>query len=124
MKARNGTRRHRLRRPRSRIIYKAGENRSMSHERQTPAVIIDRRHQSAPAATPLDRAVQQADEEMDGGRWIDDGNDEGGVGGLGLAVGLGSSGAAVGEKPTLDDFQTTRELNQIGRHPRVLEAIA
>jgi hypothetical protein len=98
----------------------------MSHKAESAAVIIERRHQSAPAATPLDRAVQQAAEEIDGGRYIaDDGaSGEAALDGLGLALGMGSSGAAVGEKPTLDDFQTTRELNQIGRHPRVLEAIA
>jgi hypothetical protein len=44
--------------------------------------------------------------------------------GLGLALGMGSSGAAVGEKPALEEFRSTHdELQALANHPRVLEAM-
>lgn len=85
---------------------------------------IAREHQASPKTTDLDRAVQTAAEEMDRGNWVEDvNNPEAIVDKLGIALGMGNSGVAVGERPTLDDFQTTSELNRIGRHPRVQEAI-
>jgi hypothetical protein len=85
---------------------------------------IPREHQASPKTTDLDRAVQQAAEEMDRGSWVDDpGNPEAVLDSMGIALGMGNSGVAVGDKPTLDEFQTTSELNRIGRHPRVQEAI-
>lgn len=91
---------------------------------KSTAVHIARRHQSAPKETELDRAVKTAATEISEGRYIPDDAGEGLLNGLGLALGAGTSGVAVGEKPTLEDFRATREMNDLGRHPRVLEAIA
>jgi hypothetical protein len=91
---------------------------------KSTAVHIARRHQSAPKETELDRAVKTAATEISEGKYIPDDAGEGLLDGLGLALGAGTSGVAVGEKPTLEDFRATREMNELGRHPRVLEAIA
>ena len=95
----------------------------MTRRAVSPAVIIKRRHQSAPKSHPIDAAIRSAADEIVGGRYVEDSEGRAVLDKLGLSLGLGNRGAAVGMKPTLDDFQTTRELNQIGRHPRVLEAL-
>ena len=93
---------------------------------------IARKHQSAPKETVLDKAVQQAAEEIDRGRWIDEDPDgqTAALDGLGLALSMGTIDQVkrtVSLHGSDAEFQQavdrTRDLNQIGRHPRVLEAI-
>jgi hypothetical protein len=95
-------------------------NRSMS-----PAMIIARKHQSAPKAHWADAEIRKAAEEIDGGRYIPDvdATGESSLDGLGLALGLGAGGVAQGQKPTLEDFRATRDMNELSRHPRVIEAM-
>jgi len=101
----------------------------MSNKPQSAALHIARRHQSAPKETELGRAVKKAAEEIDGGRWIDDGleNGERALDGMGLTLPTGRiedvqrrMGMHSGFAQEVD---TTRVLNQLGRHPRVQEAI-
>jgi hypothetical protein len=93
---------------------------------------IQRKHQSAPADTVLDTAVKQAAEEIDGGRWIEENPDaqQQALEGLGLSLSMGTIDSvkrAVNRSGTSSEFQQdvdrTRDLTQLGRHPRVLEAI-
>jgi hypothetical protein len=96
----------------------------MSHTSQAPSIIIKREHQSAPKAHWADTEINKAATEISEGRWIDDPtNPEAVMDSLGIALGVGTEGVGKGERPTLDDFRTTRDLNQLGRHPRVIEAI-
>lgn len=97
---------------------------SRIRKRTAPAVIIARRHQSAPAEHPAERAIKKAAEEISSGRYIPE-LDEGQkfLDSMGIALGLGKDGVAKGEKPTLEDFRATRDLNQIANHPRVVEAL-
>lgn len=87
------------------------------------AIHIARRHQSAPGQHWADREVMKAAVEIDEGRWVAPTDDMALLDKLGIALGTGSSGVAVGGRPTLEDFQNTRQLNELGRHPRVVEAI-
>lgn len=68
-----------------------------------------------------DKAIQKAREEIASGNYVPEGTEQ--MNGLGLALGMGSSGVAVGDMPTLEDFQATNEEMQIANHPRVLEAM-
>lgn len=97
----------------------------MSRTAQTPAMIIARRHQSAPATHWADKEIMKAAEEIDGGRYIPDAgaNPEAALDGLGLSLGFGTGNTATGKKPTLEEFRATRDLNELGRHPRVVEAL-
>ncbi len=101
----------------------------MSHRSVSPALHIARRHQSAPKAHPAEAEIRKAAEEIDGGRYVADSraSDEKVLDGLGLALGLGSDGVAVGEARSFDDWhkqeQATRQMNELGRHPRVQEAM-
>lgn len=73
-----------------------------------------------------DKAIKQAAEEIDRGGYVPESTEESeAVAGMGLALGAGTgTGVASGERPMLGDFQTTHELEQLGRHPRVVEALA
>jgi hypothetical protein len=95
----------------------------MSNKPQSPAIIIARKHQSAPKEHEADKAIRQAAEEIHEGRWVDDTERDRVLDNLGLALGAGTDGVALGRKPTLEDFRQTRELNELGRHPRVIEAL-
>lgn len=102
----------------------------MGHKPQSAALHIARRHQSAPKAHPAEAEIRKAAEEIDGGRYVADtrASDEQALDGLGLALGMGMDGVAVGEVASFADFhreeQATRQMNELGRHPRVLEAMA
>jgi hypothetical protein len=102
----------------------------MSHKPQSAALHIARRHQSAPTAHPAEAEIRKAAEEIDGGRYVADtrASDEQALDGLGLALGMGIDGVAVGNAPSFTDWhkeeQATRQMNELGRHPRVLEAMA
>lgn len=96
----------------------------MSNRPQSPAVIIKRQHQSAPKTHWADNEIKKAAVEIDEGRWVDDPHSaEAAMDSLGIALGTGVDGVAKGERPTLEDFRATRDLNQLARHPRVVEAI-
>lgn len=101
----------------------------MSHRPQSAALHIARRHQSAPKETDLGRAVKKAAEEIDGGRWIDDdtGSPERALDGMGLTLPTGRLDDVQRRmgmhSQFADEVDTTRMLNRLGRHPRVLEAI-
>ena len=71
-----------------------------------------------------DKAIRQAAEEIDKGYTPPEPEGAEQMAGLGLALGLGSAGVAVGEKPTLEEFRSTHdEMQQLGNHPRVIEAM-
>jgi hypothetical protein len=73
-----------------------------------------------------DKEIKKAAAEIDAGHYTPAEQPEGieQMNGLGLALGLGSSGVAVGDKPTLDEFQNTnQEMQILANHPRVLEAM-
>jgi hypothetical protein len=93
---------------------------------------IAREHQSAPKDTELDKAVKQAAEEIDRGGYIEDSPDDAAkaLEGLGLSLSMGALDdvrRSVGRHGSSDEFardvDQTRDLAQLGRHPRVLEAI-
>lgn len=93
---------------------------------------IARKHQAAPKETVLDKAVQQAAEEIDRGRWIDDDADgqTAALEGLGMALSMGTidqvkrAASLHGSEAEFQEaVDRTRDLAQLGRHPRVLEAI-
>ena len=101
----------------------------MSNKSVSPALHIARRHQSAPKAHPAEAEIRRAAEEIDGGRYVADTRvaDEQALDGLGLALGMGIDGVAVGDAPSFADWhrqeQATRQMNELGRHPRVQEAM-
>jgi len=92
-------------------------------EQKTPALHIGRRHQSAPAEHFVDKEIRKAAEEIDRGNYIPELAEGSDHPDLNIALGLGTDRVAMGEKPTLEDFQRTHELNQLGQHPRVIEAL-
>jgi hypothetical protein len=96
----------------------------MSDKHVSPAMHIARKHQSAPTTHWVDGELKKAAVEIDEGRWIEDPNGESSLDDLGLALGFGESRVALGQQPMLKDFQATRDINQLGRHPRVIEALA
>ena len=87
-------------------------------------VIIQPQDQSAPKEHWADAEIRKAAEEIDGGRYIPDPDEEGRaqMEAMGLAL-----GGRPGEKPSLEDFRRTHEqmlsIDLLGRHPRVIEAI-
>lgn len=99
-------------------------------KRQSPAMIIGRRHQSAPTEHYAERAIKQAAEEIAAGRYIADPQEDAQRVGdsLGIALGLGGGPVAMGQKLKFSEMvegaAETRDLNQIGEHPRVVEALA
>lgn len=98
----------------------------MSHKPISPAVHIARKHQSAPKEHWADREVMKAAFEIQEGKYVPDydPNGESALDGLGLALGAGTAqGIHTGKKPTLEEMQFTREMNELGRHPRVVEAM-
>jgi hypothetical protein len=101
----------------------------MSHNPQSAAVHIKRRHQSAPKAHPAEAEIRKAAVEIDEGRYVEDsrGSDERALDGLGLALGFGIDGVAIGDAPSFEKWrkeeQATRQMNELGRHPRVQEAM-
>jgi len=94
-----------------------------------PNIIVPAKHQSAPKEHWADREIKEAAREIDEHQWAPDSGDEQreAMSGVGLALGLGSQAAALGEKPALGEFQDTYEQNQvldkIAQHPRVMEAL-
>jgi hypothetical protein len=91
---------------------------------QAPAVIIPLQHQSAPKEHPADRAILQAAEEIDSGRYQPPAEqlDE-----LGLLpnVALRTGPQAMLDKPvTASDFAHTENSLILAEHPRVKEALA
>ena len=101
----------------------------MSHTPQSAAVHIARRHQSAAKAHPAEAEILKAAVEIDEGRYVEDrrNGDEKVLDGLGLALGMGTDGVAVGDAPSFADWhrqeKLTRQMNELGRHPRVQEAM-
>lgn len=101
----------------------------MSHHPQSAAIHIKRRHQSAPKAHPAEAEIRKAAVEIDEGRYIEDrrSSDERALDGLGLALGFGIDGVAIGDAPSFEKWhkeeQATRQMNELGRHPRVVEAM-
>lgn len=95
----------------------------MSKRHVTPAIHIARRHQSAPATHWVDTEIMKAAVEIDEGRYVPEPSEDAMHPGLGLTLGLGQDRAAMGQKPTLEDFQNTRTLDELSRHPRVMEAM-
>jgi hypothetical protein len=89
-------------------------------------VVVPPHHQSAPKAHPADAEIMKAAKEIDEGKWIPehDPDRSEAMGGLGLALGIGSSGVAVGAKPAFEEFEHTQNYDLLGRHPRVQEALA
>ena len=87
-----------------------------------PTIHIKPQDQSAPKEHWADREIMKAAEEMDAGNYIPDSSDEAKLDTLGLALRTGSK-KELQAKPSLQDFQDTRTLNEIGRHPRVIEAL-
>lgn len=90
-----------------------------------PGVVIPPHHQSAPKTHWADNEIKEAAREIDEGKWEPepDAERDHAMKGLGLALGLGDRGVAVGDKPTLAEFQHTANLDTISRHPRVMEAL-
>jgi hypothetical protein len=99
----------------------------MSNKSVTPAVHIPRKHQSAPKTHWADTEILKAALEIDEGRYVPehDPNGESALDGLGLSLSAGTArGVGTGERRTLEEMQFTREMNELGRHPRVVEAMA
>lgn len=90
-----------------------------------PSVIIKPHDQSAPKEHWADREIKKAAEEIDDGRYVERPNEENAaLDNMGLALGAGTyEGLPTGGRPGLNSFQETLEEIQIGRHPRVLEAL-
>jgi hypothetical protein len=100
----------------------------MADDGRAPMIHIDRRHQSAPKEHWADTEIKKAAAEIDSGRYMEDPNadreEREAMEGLGLALGAGTErGVATGEKPALAEFAFTEQMNQLGRHPRVKEAM-
>jgi hypothetical protein len=101
----------------------------MSHKQQSPAMHIARRHQSSPKAHPAEVEIRKAAVEIDEGRYVEDvrSGDDRVLDGLGLALGFGTDGVAVGAPQSFKDWhkeeQATRQMNELGRHPRVQAAM-
>ncbi len=74
-----------------------------------------------------DKAIKQAAEEIDSGRYIPEAEPEGtdAMRSLGVALGMGTEAAATGQQPTLEDFRASHESVEgaLASHPRVLEAM-
>lgn len=95
----------------------------MSHRRQSAAIIIARKHQSAPKEHWADKEIAKAAEEMHEGRYVGDSGPEI-FNHLNIALSAGTAeGVATGKKPRLSDFQGTHETYNLGNHPRVVEAL-
>lgn len=97
---------------------------------EMPAVLIPLVHQSNPREHPADKAIRQATEEIASGNYVSESKPEEGraqMEGLGLALRTGNVGSIASGKPTLSEFQDTREqldvLDELGNHPRVAEAL-
>lgn len=88
-------------------------------------VVIPPHQQSAPKKHWADKEIMEAAREIDEGTFIPEADPERdeAMRGLGLALGLGDRGVAVGQKPMLAEFQHTANLDLISRHPRVVEAL-
>lgn len=91
---------------------------------RSAAIHVPRRHQSAPKEHEADREIKKAAAEIHEGRYVADLNPESALDNLGLALSAGiGEGVNTGQRPTLDEFQFTRDMNELGRHPRVVEAL-
>ena len=97
----------------------------MSEKVEMGNVVIPPHHQSAPKAHPADAEIQKAAREIDEGKWIPgpDPNRPETMDAIGLALGMGPGGVAVGERPALEEFRHTANFDLLGRHPRVIEAL-
>lgn len=92
-----------------------------------PAIHIDPEHQSAPKETDADKAVRQAAEEIEGGRWglsREQANELDAVPGLALRAGTAEAVDPDKNPWTQADFDRTDESLVLGEHPRVQEALA
>ena len=96
----------------------------MSNKPQTPALHIARKHQSAPKAHWAEKPIKEAAEEIATGRYVPDTSAQGALNSLGLALSAGTAqGVATGNRPSLAEMQFTRDINELGQHPRVIEAM-
>jgi hypothetical protein len=95
----------------------------LSHTKQTPALIIKNPSRVKPHWA--DKELQKAAVEMDEGRYVPNAptEQEAAVQDMGLALGQGTHGVGVGAAPTLEEFRQTRDFDELGRHPRVQEAM-
>lgn len=99
----------------------------MSHKPQSPAIHIARRHQSTPKAHWADKEIQKAAVEIDEGRYVEEAQGEGSIEKLNVGLGFGNTPIARHGNLTFEDAKTeyanTDVMNQLGRHPRVVEAM-
>jgi hypothetical protein len=92
---------------------------------ELPNIVIPPHHRKTQKEHPADKAIMDAAREIDEGNWTPppDPERDQAMAGIGLALGIGTSGVAIGAKPALEEFQHTANLDLIGRHPRVVEAL-
>ena len=105
----------------------------MSHPPQSPAMIIARKHQSAPKEHWADREIKKAAEEIDSGTYVPEATDadDQAMQRLGIALTSGDLDhvARMCSKggQTFDEYANavaqTSTMNELGRHPRVVEAL-
>lgn len=98
----------------------------MSDEKnRAPAVHIDRRHQSAPKETDADKAVRLAAQEIDEGKWVAPA-DEMNMPDVALMTGPRGRAQEFAQQGRFDmnALETTRQTLDLGKHPRVIEALA
>jgi hypothetical protein len=95
----------------------------LSHTKQTPAIIL--KNPARAKAHWADRELMKAAVEIDEGRYVPDAltEEEAAVADMGLALGQGTGGVGVGQKPTLEEFRQTHDFDELSRHPRVQEAM-
>jgi len=92
---------------------------------EMPEIVIPPHQKSKPKEHWADQEIKKAAREIDEGKWdpepdpeIDDA-----MRSLRIALGAGTSGVAIGQPATEEEFRSTEMLNLIGRHPRVIEAL-
>lgn len=97
----------------------------MDKKVEMPSVVIPPRQRSKPKEHWADIEIKKAALEIDQGRWLPEPDPEmdAAMSGLKIALGAGTSGVAVGEPATDEDFRHTEMFNLLGQHPRVLEAL-
>src|SRR5882762_3559999 len=95
----------------------------MSHTKQTPALIL--KNPTRPKRHWADDEIRKAAVEIDEGRYVPAAPTEvqSAISDMGLAIGQGTGGVGIGAVPTLEEFRSTRDLDELSRHPRVQEAM-
>lgn len=85
-------------------------------------MVIPAKHQSSPKEHEADRAIRDAAQEIHDGKWVDERPEDE----LTIALGGGTAEEAerIANNPTVQDFQNTADSLTLGRHPRVIEALA